>query len=77
MDNMTSRPSHPGFPKYVALRLGHIPVTQVQWQLRQDSLKALVRARREWVSTRDVDFRLDIRQKGVDMRIGLDIASRV
>jgi hypothetical protein len=61
----------------VALRLGHIPVTQVQWQLRQDSLKALVSGRREWVSIRDVDFRLDVRQKGVDMRIGLDIASRV
>jgi uncharacterized LabA/DUF88 family protein len=59
----------------VALRLGHIPATQVHWQLWQDSLKALVSGRREWASICDDDFRLDLRQKGVDMRIGLDIAS--
>ena len=58
-----------------ALRLGHIPVTQVHWQLRQDCLKALVSRRRDWGSIRDDDFRLDLRQKGVDMCIGLDIAS--
>jgi uncharacterized LabA/DUF88 family protein len=45
------------------------------WQLRQDSLKALISGRRNWASLCDEDFRLDLRQKGVDMRIGLDIAS--
>jgi uncharacterized LabA/DUF88 family protein len=59
----------------VALRLGHIPTTQVRWQLNTDALKALVNGRREWTSIGDGDFRLDLRQKGVDMRIGLDIAS--
>ncbi len=59
----------------VALRLGHLPATQVYWQLRQDALKALVSGRRDWMSINDDDFRLDLRQKGVDMRIGLDIAS--
>ncbi len=59
----------------VALRLGHIPTTQVNWQLRPDALRALVNGRREWISIIDDDFRLDLRQKGVDMRIGLDIAS--
>jgi uncharacterized LabA/DUF88 family protein len=59
----------------VALRLGHIPTTQVRWQLTPDALKALVNRRREWISIVDEDFRLDLRQKGVDMRIGLDIAS--
>ena len=59
----------------MALRLGHIPVAQVHWQLRQDSLDALVSGRRVWASMSDDDFRLDLRQKGVDMRIGLDIAS--
>jgi uncharacterized LabA/DUF88 family protein len=59
----------------VALRLGHIPTTQVRWQLKQDALKGLLSGRRDWVSVSDDDFRLDLRQKGVDMRIGLDIAS--
>jgi len=47
----------------------------VNWQLTTDALKALVNGRREWVNISDDDFRLDLRQKGVDMRIGLDIAS--
>ena len=59
----------------VALRLGHIPTTQVRWQLKQDALKSLLSGRRDWVSISDDDFRLDLRQKGVDMRVGLDIAS--
>ena len=59
----------------VALRLGHIPTSQVHWQLTPDVLKALINGRREWASINDDDFRLDLRQKGVDMRIGLDIAS--
>jgi uncharacterized LabA/DUF88 family protein len=59
----------------VALRLGNIPTTQAHWQIKQDVLKALLSGRREWASIVDDDFRLDLRQKGVDMRIGLDIAS--
>jgi len=59
----------------VALRFGHIPTTQVRWQLTADALKDLVNGQREWSSITDQDFRLDLRQKGVDMRIGLDIAS--
>ena len=59
----------------VAFRLGHIPTTQVRWQLTPDALKALLNRRRDWTSLSDDDFRLDFRQKGVDMRIGLDIAS--
>jgi uncharacterized LabA/DUF88 family protein len=59
----------------VALRLGHIPTTQVRWQLTADALKDLVNGRRMWTSINDSDFRLDLHQKGVDMRIGLDIAS--
>ena len=59
----------------VALRLGHIPTALACWQLTPDAVKALVNRRREWASIKDDDFRLDLRQKGVDMRIGLDIAS--
>jgi uncharacterized LabA/DUF88 family protein len=56
-------------------RLGHIPTTQAHWQLKQDALEELLSGRRAWESARDDDFYLDLRQKGVDMRIGLDIAS--
>ena len=59
----------------VALRFGHVPTTQVNWRLTPDALKALINGRRDWSSIMDEDFRLDLRQKGVDMRIGLDIAS--
>ena len=59
----------------VALRFGHIASTQTRWQLTPDALKALINGRRHWDSITDEDFRLDLRQKGVDMRVGLDIAS--
>ena len=59
----------------VALRLGHIPTTQVNWQLTPDALKALIGEKRGWDSITDEDFRLDLRQKGVDMRLGMDIGS--
>jgi len=59
----------------VALRFGHIPTTQAHWQLTPDAIKALVSGRRDWGDITDQDFRLELRQKGVDIRIGLDIAS--
>lgn len=59
----------------VALRFGHIPTTQVRWQLTPDALKALINRQRNWDTITDDDFRLDLKQKGVDMRLGLDIAS--
>ncbi len=59
----------------VALRLGEVPTSQIRWQLKPDALKALAAGRRAWDSVTDEDFRLDLRQKGVDMRLGLDIAS--
>jgi uncharacterized LabA/DUF88 family protein len=59
----------------VALRFGHIPTTHVNWQLAPIALKALIKGERDWASITDQDFRLELRQKGVDMRLGLDIAS--
>ncbi len=59
----------------VALRLGEIPTSQCRWQLRPEATKELTSGRRAWTSITDDDFRLDLRQKGVDMRLGLDIAS--
>ena len=59
----------------VALRFGHIPTTQVHWQLTPNTLKALINGKRSWDSVTDEDFRLDLRQKGVDMRLGMDIGT--
>jgi len=59
----------------VALRLGEVPAGQVCWQLKPKVLKELINGKRRWEELTDDDFRLDMRQKGVDMRLGLDIAS--
>lgn len=61
----------------VALRLGEIPTNKVNWRLRSEALKDLLNRRRDWTATTDDDFVLDLRQKGVDMRLGLDIAAVV
>lgn len=61
----------------VALRLGEIPTSHVRWELRPDALKDLLNKRRGWDQLTDDDFRLSLRQKGVDIRLGLDIASVV
>ena len=59
----------------VALRMGEVPANQVRWQLKPDMLKELTNGKKHWEDLCDDDFRLDLRQKGVDMRLGLDIAS--
>lgn len=59
----------------VALRLGEVPTSQIRWQLKPAVLKDLTRGSRGWGDITDEDFQLDLRQKGVDMRLGLDIAS--
>jgi uncharacterized LabA/DUF88 family protein len=59
----------------VALRMGEIPTSHVRWQLKPDALKDLTNNKKQWTEITDDDFRLDLRQKGVDMRLGLDIAA--
>jgi len=59
----------------VALRLGEIPTNKVHWELRPEALKDLLNDKRAWSALTDDDFVLDLHQKGVDMRLGLDIAS--
>lgn len=59
----------------MALRMGEIPTSQVEWQLKPTVLKGLINGKKGWGDLKDEDFRLDLRQKGVDMRLGLDIAS--
>lgn len=59
----------------VALRLGELAEGQAHWALRGRALKELANGRRQWSELTEEDFTLDLRQKGVDMRLGLDIAS--
>jgi uncharacterized LabA/DUF88 family protein len=58
----------------VALRMGEIPTSQVRWQLKPGVLEDLTNGRKHWEQLTDDDFRLNMHQKGVDMRLGLDIA---
>ena len=58
----------------VALRMGEVPTSQVHWQIKPSVLKELTNGKKQWTDLTDDDFRLDLRQKGVDMRLGLDIA---
>jgi len=59
----------------VALRLGEVPASHVHWQLKPGVIKELAKGLRKWEALGDDDFQLNLRQKGVDMRLGLDIAS--
>lgn len=59
----------------VALRMGRMSEEAAQYQLRYDVLKKLFRKE---ISVDDIiesNFQLNFKQKGVDMRIGIDISS--
>lgn len=58
----------------VALRLGHLGGSN-GWVLDARRADALVKRTITVADLSDADFRYDVRQKGVDMRVGLDIAS--
>lgn len=54
-----------------ALRMGETRLTPSSWKLKPDKVAGLMKAPRELT---DADFMLDLNQKGVDIRIGLDMA---
>jgi uncharacterized LabA/DUF88 family protein len=58
----------------VALRLGHL-MNHTEWRLKEGRLKQLLDGRHEFAALGDEDFEFATIQKGVDMRIGIDIAS--
>lgn len=58
----------------LALRLGRIS-DHVDWTLKPDILGLLRKGELEWSALSDEHFQLNIKQKAVDMKIGLDIAS--
>lgn len=59
----------------VALRLGKINPNSTRYILNDQILKALCSGTKLWTELAAEDFRLVMDQKGVDMKIGLDIAS--
>ncbi len=59
----------------VALRRGELLETQSGYQLRPEKLKKLLAGTIEIADLNESDFTLDITQKGVDMRLGLDTAT--
>lgn len=59
----------------VAIRRGELAENQAEYVLKSNALNALLRGNRTVSDLTERDFRLDVKQKGVDMRIGLDAAS--
>lgn len=59
----------------VALRMGELQEAESGYRLRAKPMKKLLRGEISVNDLRESDFELDVVQKGVDMRIGLDIAS--
>jgi uncharacterized LabA/DUF88 family protein len=57
-----------------ALRLGEIH-SDWEWKLRHESLKDLIKGTRTVADLTEADVVLLMRQKGVDMKIGVDIAA--
>jgi uncharacterized LabA/DUF88 family protein len=57
----------------VALRLGRLN-ERFEWRLKSEACKRLIGSTQGFIA-QDEDFELDVAQKGVDMRFGLDIAS--
>lgn len=59
----------------VALRMGRLSDAGAHFALSADATKALCRKERSVGDLTESDFTISFNQKGVDMRIGLDIAS--
>lgn len=59
----------------VALRLGRLSDNALQYNIKPDSFKKLLNGKLSLEQLTDNDIKLNIKQKGVDMRIGVDISS--
>ena len=58
----------------IALRLGYLSDWKA-WQLPQEVIKSLCSGKLKWSDLTGKEFKYDVRQKGVDSRIAVDIAS--
>jgi len=59
----------------VALRLGYLNERSGCWAFRPNVFRDLIAGKTTLHKLAELDVRYDVRQKGVDMRLGLDIAS--
>ena len=59
----------------VALRMGELAESTASYVLKDSSLRDLLSGSKNISNLQESDFRIDVKQKGVDMRIGLDVAS--
>lgn len=59
----------------VAIRRGELAENQAEYVLKSTVLSDLLRGNKKVEDLTERDFRLDVKQKGVDMRIGLDATS--
>ena len=59
----------------VAMRFGKLSDSLSAYVLTKDAVKALCNGKKQVSDLQEKDFTLDMEQKGVDMKIGLDIAS--
>lgn len=59
----------------VAIRRGELAENQAAYVLNSNALTDIISGKRVVQDLTESDFRLDVKQKGVDMRIGLDVAS--
>jgi len=59
----------------VALRFGRLSHVGVGYTLSSDTIKKLCSGKILWANLKEEDFILNMTQKGVDMRIGVDISS--
>lgn len=59
----------------VALRMGELAEQQAYYMLKKNKLNQLIRGEISVSDLSEKDFLFNVEQKGVDMRIGLDIAS--
>lgn len=58
----------------LALRLGKLSDI-AQWSIRPHVIEALLKGKKRWEELQDSDLTIQTKQKGVDMRIALDISS--
>jgi uncharacterized LabA/DUF88 family protein len=58
----------------LALRLGHLS-KDVKWTIKPAKIAELLKGKIQFADLTEHDVSIDTRQKGVDMRIGIDVAS--